>query len=408
MAVYSYLALDARGAEKSGSVEATDQKAALDAVRQLGLHPMSVEPRSGPAVERRAAAGGVRRRGRRVKLADLTLFTRQLSNLVRGGLAMMQTLDALQDNTENARLHDVLGDIKAQVSGGSSLHEAMSNHARVFPPLYLSLVFAGESSGELAEVLNRLADFMEQDLERRAQIRAALMYPALLAIVGTGIVFALVTFLIPRFKVLFDEFERALPVSTQVVLAVSNFLSHWWLAMLGGAILLRLVHRQWIGTPAGRLVWDRWRLHWPLFGKLHHRAATARLARTLATLLRGGVNILDALEILEGVVDNACLAAALRDIRGGVREGESLGLRARESGAFPGLLCQMMLVGEETGDMESALTTVADAFDVEVTNSLKGLVALIEPVIILVMGGIVAVVVISMLLPIFQLNEGIM
>lgn len=406
MPVYAYSALNASGGEVGGTVEAADPRAALDAVRALGLHPMSAELHGGGAQETALAAVGPRkRRGRRVKLGDLTLFTRQLSNLVRGGLPMMQTLGALQENTENQRLHDVIAEITADVSGGSSLFDAMAKHPRVFPRLYLSLVNAGESSGELAEVLNRLADFMEQDLERRAQIRAALMYPALLAVVGTSIVFALVTFLIPKFKVLFDEFERALPISTQVVLAVSSFLSTYWWAIFGGLVLLILGHKQWTSTTSGRLTWDRWRLRWPLFGRLHHRSATARMARTLGTLLRGGVTILDALEILEGVVDNACLAQALREVRTGVREGESLGLRMREVAAFPSLLSQMLLVGEETGDLESALNTVADAFEIEVSNQLKGIVALVEPVIILVMGSIVAVVVTSMLLPIFQLNE---
>lgn len=437
MPVYSYSAINAKGAEVSGTLEAGDERTALSKVKELGLHPMSVRAMSGggrtdsaaqaaPAkatrkpigkptsqpVERprtapAEAAEGVRRRGRRVRPSDLTLFTRQLSNLVRGGLPMMRTLDALIENTENARLYEVLADVRHQVSGGASLHEALAAHPREFNSLYLSLVEAGEQSGQLAEVLHRLAGFMEQDLERRAQIRAALTYPALLVIVGTIIIFVLVTFLIPRFKVLFDEFERSLPILTQIVLAVSAVFGNYWWAMLLGGGLGYFLFRQWVGTTSGRLAWDRSKLRWPLFGKLYRRAASARLARTLATLLHGGVNILDALAILEGVVDNAHLAAALRDIRADVREGEPLGSSTRKTGEFPGLLSQMMGVGEETGDVETALNTVADTYDVEVTNSLKGLVSLVEPLIILVMGSIVAVVVFAMLMPIFQLNEGI-
>ena len=402
MPVYAYQALDRTGTEVAGTVTAADPKAALSQVRNLGLHPLDVRASVGVV-----AASTQKRRGRRVKPADVTLFTRQLANLVGGGLPIMRTLEALIDNTENARLYEILSEVRDDVSRGEGLAEALGKHPRVFPKLYLSLVAAGEASGELAAVLRRLADFLEQDLERRGQIRAAMMYPTLLLCVGSTIVIALVTFLIPKFKVLFEEFDRALPLSTQIVLGVSTFLSHdGWLVLLVLAGLWA-AHRQWLRTPTGRLTWDRWRLRWPLLGRLQHRAATARLARTLATLLHGGVSILDALQNVEGVVDNAYLAEVLRRIRDGVREGESLGVETKKTGEFPGLLSQMMLVGEETGDVEGALNTVADAFDVEVSTTLKGLVSLIEPVIILVMGGVVAMVVFSMLMPIFQMNAGV-
>lgn len=404
MPVYAYEAVDASGAVVNGTVSAADERAALGQVRESGLHPMGVRP-AAQVVEVEAAASA-RRRGRRVKPADLTLFTRQLANLVRGGLPMLTTLDALLENAENARLHAVLSDVRREVSGGASLHEALAAFPREFPPLYLGLVQAGESSGELGTVLERLATFLEQDLERRSQIRAALTYPALLLVVGTLIVFGLVTFLIPRFAAMFAEFGRGLPLATRVVLGAADFLGHWWWVLALVAVLARLGHRAWLRTSAGRLAWDRWRLSWPLLGRLGWRAATARLARTLATLLRGGVNLLEALDLLDGVVDNAWLAEGVRQVRAGVREGESLGAQTRSSGRFPGLLAQMMLVGEQTGDMEQALNTVADAFDVEVTNGLRGLVALVEPVIILVMGGVVGVVIYAVLIPIFQLNQG--
>lgn len=406
MPVYQYEAIDKSGAAVTGTVSAADERAALGEVRDLGLHPMGVRQTAGGA-ERAAEAPDRKRRGRRVKLADLTLFTRQLANLVKGGLPMMATLDALIENADNARLHAVLSEVRTAVSGGSSLHEALTEHPKEFSALYVSLVQAGEASGELAAVLERLAGFLEQDLERRAQITAALAYPVLLMVAGSLIVFVLVTFLIPKFSAMFSDFDRALPFVTQVVLGVAGFMSHYWWALIGLAIALLLGHRQWLRTATGRLIWDRWRLHWPMLGRLMERAATARLARTLSTLLRGGVNILDALEMMEGVVDNAYLAEGLRQVRAGVREGESLGLQTRATGRFPGLLAQMMLVGEQTGDVDGALNTVADAFDVEVSTSLKGLVAIIEPLIILVMGSVVGVVIYAVLIPIFQMNQGV-
>jgi len=402
--VFTYQALDKRGAEVVGTINADNDKAAFTQVQGLGYHPLEIKA-GGRAASSGAMVGEIKRRGRRVKLPDLTLFTRQLANLVRGGLPMMRTLDALVGNTENARLYQILSQVRDDVSHGESLCDALGKHPRVFPPLYLSLVAAGEASGDLGPVLERLATFLEMDLERRTQIRSALMYPILLLSVGSLIVFALVTFLIPKFKELFDEFDRALPLTTQIVLGLSDFLSQWWWAVFLALGLLYTAHKQWLRTERGRLIWDRSRLRWPILGRLFHRAASARLARTLATLLHGGVNILDALTNVEGVVDNAHLASAIRQMRDGVREGESLGLETRKTGQFPGLLSQMMLVGEETGDVEGALNTVADAFDVEVTNSLKGLVALVEPLIILVMGGLVALVVFAMLTPIFEMSS---
>lgn len=406
MATYRYQALNATGAEVSGTVEAPDPRAALLQVRELGLHPLDTAP-AGTSRAGKPAGDSIRRRGRRVRSSDLTVFTRQLANLVGGGLPMLRTLDALIENTENARLYELLSTVRQDVADGGSLHDALGRHPRVFPPLYLGLVASGEASGELSGVLNRLADFLEQDLERRTQIRAALTYPALLVTVGGLIVTAMITFLVPKFKVLFDEFDRALPLSTQLVLGMSTFIGRWWGLLLAGLVALVAGHRHWTRTATGRYVWDTWRLRWPILGRLHHRAATARLARTLATLLHGGVSILDALEHVEAVVDNARLAAAIARIRDGVREGESLGLEIRRNGEFPALLGQMVLVGEETGDVDGALLTVADAFDVEVSNTLKGLIALVEPAIIIVMGGVVAMIVFAMLMPIFQMSAGL-
>ncbi|MCC7493596.1 MAG: type II secretion system F family protein [Fimbriimonadaceae bacterium] len=405
MPLFSYQALDRAGSPADGTVTANDTRAATVQIQALGLFPLEVRAAGG---SRDVSLGSsVKRRGRRVKQADLTMFTRQLANLVAGGLPILRTLDALIDNTENARLFEVLSGVREEVARGESLAASLGAHPRIFSSLYVSLVSAGEASGELAGVLTRLADFLEQDLERRSQIRAALMYPGLLVTVGGLVIFGMVTFLIPKFRVLFEEVDRALPLTTQLVLAVSDFLRYRGWALALALAVLWFLHRQWLRTPAGRLRWDRWRLRWPLLGRLQHRSATARLARTLATLLRGGVSILDALSQVEGVVDNACLAQALRQIRDGVREGESLGHETRKTGAYPALLAQMMLVGEETGDVEGALNTVADAFDVEVANALKGLIALVEPLIILVMGGVVAVVVFAMLMPIFQMNAGL-
>jgi type II secretory pathway component PulF len=290
------------------------------------------------------------------------------------------------------------------VQTGAGLSDTLEKYPQLFDSLYVSLVRAGEASGELETILDRLADYLEQQAQQWAQIRAALAYPTLLVTVGAAAVFFLVTFLIPRFVLIFKGLGQQLPAPTLVVLAISTFLGHYWWAVMGGALALVLIGRWIVRTPAGGLFLDRWKLHVPVLGRLSEKIAASRFSHTLGTLIKGGVPILEALQTVQGAVGNRMMATALEEVRDGVREGESIADPLRRTGAFPPLVVNMIAVGEETGDIDQILTRIARSYDLEIQNTVRQLVSLLEPVIILTMGVVVGSVIISMLLPIFDLN----
>lgn len=344
------------------------------------------------------------RRRRRVSFQDLTVMTRQLASLVGGGLTLMQSIDALIEHTENERLASALMQIREELRGGGTFAEALTKHPHLFSPLYVSIVRAGEVSGELPRVLNWLADYMEREQTRRTQIRSALAYPILLSIVMVIALSFLLIFLVPRYAALFAEMGQSLPLPTQILLAVSGFLVRWWWAIGLGIVAIVYAYRLVRRTPRGRWVTDAWKLRLPVFGRLHLKSAIGRMARALSVLLLGGVSVLEALAVVRDVVGNEVLAQALDEVRQRVREGERLADHLRRSGVFPPLLTRLAAVGEETGSLPQALTTVADTLDLEVDSSLKALVALLEPALILSLGIVVGFVVISLLMAVFQLN----
>jgi type II secretory pathway component PulF len=339
-----------------------------------------------------------------VSFQDLTVMTRQLASLVGGGLTLMQSIDALIEHTENERLASALMQIREELRGGGTFAEALTKHPHLFSPLYVSIVRAGEVSGELPRVLNWLADYMEREQTRRTQIRSALAYPILLSIVMVIALSFLLIFLVPRYAALFAEMGQSLPLPTQILLAVSGFLVRWWWAIGLGIVAIVYAYRLVRRTPRGRWVTDAWKLRLPVFGRLHLKSAVGRMARALSVLLLGGVSVLEALAVVRDVVGNEVLAQALDEVRQRVREGERLADHLRRSGVFPPLLTRLAAVGEETGSLPQALTTVADTLDLEVDSSLKALVALLEPALILSLGIVVGFVVISLLMAVFQLN----
>ncbi|MFA0784336.1 type II secretion system F family protein [Fervidibacter sacchari] len=346
-----------------------------------------------------------RRRLRRwVSFQDLTIMTRQLASLVGGGLTLMQSIEALIEHTENETLVNTLQQIREELRGGGTFAEALEKHPRIFSPLYVSIVRAGEASGELSTVLNWLADYMEREQNRRTQIRSALAYPILLTLVMIAALTFLLVFLVPRYAALFAEMGQSLPLPTQILLAVSGFIVKWWWAIVGLIAALIYAYRLVRRTPKGRLVTDAWKLRLPLFGKLHLKSAIGRLARALSVLLMGGVPLLEALEVARDVVGNEVLARALDEVRQRVREGERVADHLRRVGVFPPLFTRLVAVGEEAGNLPQSLATVADTLDLEVDSSLKALVSLLEPALILMLGLVVGFVIISLLMAVFQLN----
>ncbi|MCS7263883.1 MAG: type II secretion system F family protein [Armatimonadetes bacterium] len=339
-----------------------------------------------------------------VSFQDLTIMTRQLASLVGGGLTLMQSIEALIEHTENETLVLALNQIREELRGGGTFAEALEKHPRLFSPLYVSIVRAGEASGELPRVLNWLADYMEREQNRRTQIRSALAYPILLTIVMVAALTFLLVFLVPRYAALFAEMGQALPLPTQVLLAVSGFVVRWWWSIVLAIVAITYAYRLTRRTPKGRFITDAWKLKLPIFGKLHLKAAIGRLSRALSVLLMGGVPVLEALEVARDVIGNEVLARSLDEVRQRVREGERVADHLRRSGVFPPLFTRLVAIGEEAGTLPQSLNTIADTLDLEVDSSLKALISLLEPALILMLGLVVGFVIISLLMAVFQLN----
>lgn len=412
---FRYIALDDQGREVSGALRAESRPAALARLKGMGMHPMSLEAArpgeavvaapaaaAAPAPSRPVAAGALFRRP--VSPSDLTVFTRQLASLFNAGLNMGRCLDTLIDHCENPTLQEILQQVRRAVQGGSSLWEALSEHPRVFSELYVNLVRAGEASGQLGRVLERLADTLEAQQEYRSRIRSALAYPILLLVAGFSAVIFILVFLVPRFSRIFASLNRPLPAPTRALLGIQAFVSEkGWLVALG-LVLLYLGLRAYDRTERGGLLLDRIRMRLPILGPLVHKEAVSRFTRTMATLVRGGVPILTSFEVAERSVGNRVIRQAIEQVKAGVREGESIAEPLRRSGVFPALVTNMVAVGEETGNLEEMLTRVADAYDSEIANRMRQLVSLVEPMVILLMGAIIGSIVVSMLVPVLELS----
>ena len=402
--IYAYQGLDSGGTRVKGEVTAEDSTAAALQLKARGLFPTEIKPREAGAGSVPAASGWSGWRNRRRLAGDLSIMTRQLANLVAGGVPLMTAFVALSEHTENPLLRRILEQRQEEVRGGKALWEALASSPEIFPPLYVNMVKAGEASGQLASVLTWLADYQEQEQARRLQIRSALPYPILLVVTGTAAIILMITFVVPRFSAMYAEFNQVLPLATVILLGVAHGFARWgWLLALGVTTAV-LSLRAYGRTPAGRLWTDRWRLRLPLFGKLQLKTIMSRFARTTATLMQGGVPLLEALTVVREVLGNEALAQATDRAREGMREGERFASRLAETGLFPKFLTYMIGIGEETGDLRSMLLTVADTYEVEANASLKGLISILEPVIIISVGTVMGFIILSMLLPIFQLN----
>ncbi len=413
MAEFQYTALDERGHEVSGALQAESRVAALSRLKTMGMHPLDIAVSSGGAAVANGAAVAASGApaaakaplfGRRASASDLALFTRQLSSLFTAGLNVVRCLDTLVENTENVAIQQTLREVSKSVQGGSALWEALAEHPKMFSELYVGLVQAGEASGQLGPVLERLADEMEATEERRSKIRSALSYPILLIIAGFSAVLFILIFLVPRFAKIFANLNRPLPAPTKFLLDTQSFVSTqgWWVALLIAAFFIAL--KQWGKTPAGGLALDGFRMKMPVLGPLFHKESVSRFCRTMATLVQGGVPILSAFDVAERAVGNRVLSQAIMQVKDAVREGEALAPPLRRTGVFPGLVTNMIAVGEETGNLDEMLVRVADAYDAELSNRMRQLVSLVEPAVILIMGGIIGGIVISMLVPVLEIS----
>ncbi|MCS6914788.1 MAG: type II secretion system inner membrane protein GspF [Myxococcales bacterium] len=424
MPVFQYKGFDARGKPIAGIKDADNVRALRQALKREGVFLTEVRPSQVAAVEGRVREGAVegRLRGALLLLSPMrigrwlqergdasiqtiAILTRQLATLLRAGVQLSESLTALVEQAERPGLKRVLADIKTQVNEGLPLSQAMARHPRFFEELYVNMVAVGEAAGNLEALLFRLADFMEAQNRLRGKVVSALFYPAIMTVLGGGIVGLLMTTVVPKITAMYEDAGQSLPLNTQLMILISNLLSDfWWLLLALGAAAVYGFQR-WRATPRGRLLWDRLVLQLPIFGSLARMVAISRFAKTLATMLSSGIQLLRALEIVKNVLGNAVLMRVVEEARESIREGESIAQPLKRSGEFPSVVCHMIAVGERTGQLEAMLENVAAAYDVEVDMKIARLTTLLEPLMILAMGGSVGFIVFSILMPILQMNE---
>jgi general secretion pathway protein F len=404
------VALNAKGKTLKGIVDAETVKAARAKLRQDGLYPTDLRE----VAEEKGLRGkglsmeiDLRALRGRVALSDLSMTTRQLATLVAAGIPLVEAVGALANQVDDVVLKKTLSQVRDKVNEGSSFANALKEFPKIFTPLFVNMVNAGENSGTLDLVLGRLADFIESQVTLRNKVRSAMVYPILMAVIGSGIVAYLVAFVIPKISAIFQGMHKALPAVTLALLSVSYFIrDYWWLiAIVGG--LASYGFRRWKATEKGHTRFDQTMLKLPVVGKLILKIAVSRFARTLGTLLKSGVPIMTALDIVKNVVANKVLESAIETARENVKEGQSIAKPLERSGAFPPVVLHMINVGEATGELENMLFRVADAYESEVQTTINGLTAIFEPIMLLIMAGFVGFTVIAIMLPIMDMTAGL-
>jgi type IV pilus assembly protein PilC len=397
MASFIYTAREtASGREISSSVEAATEQAAIAALLNRNMLVLSIHEKVG---KQGRTSGG------RVGLADLVIFTRQLATMIDAGLAMVQSLQALAEQTTNKIMRDVIHDVCARVESGDSFSEALQKHPKAFSRLYVCMVSAGEKGGLLAEILARLATYLENTARLRKKVKSAMMYPTVVTIVAILITVFLLIKVVPVFGEIFSSFNATLPAPTLYLIKFSNFVKSYFLliALVGGAAAYGWFY--FIKTPAGRLFWDSHRTKLPIVGAIAHKICLARFSRTLASLIRSGVPILEVLQIVSQTVGNVVMEKAVKTAALDIERGESISTALGKHPIFPSMIIRMVTAGEQTGKIDNMLERIADFLDEEIETTLSGLTALIEPILIVFLGVVVGGMVICMFLPIFKLPE---
>ena len=384
-----------------GVLVADNKAAAVQKMAQMGYYVISLDEENVLSV---TAQEGMSSIFTRITLKDTADFTRQLSDLLESGITIVKTLDILYNQTQNKKFKAVIMDVRDFCVGGSPLSDALARHPKVFANLYVSMVRSGETGGALEKILKRLSDFSEKQLEIQTKIRTALAYPILMSVVGLATIIVLMTFVIPKMMVMFADLGQALPLPTQILLAISTVVKNYWWALIGLIFVIGAFLAKVYTTPEGRLSMDSVKLKAPLFGQLMMKVEIARFARTLATLLENGVPILESLRVTSETIDNAVIKLEVEKVYDAVREGSSLASGFFNSRVIPPAVVNMIAIGEEAGRLERSLFKVAEGYDRESDEAVKIMMSLLEPILILTLGVVVGFIVISMLLPIFEIN----
>jgi len=397
MSVFVWEGKLANGSIKKGEIEASDKAAAAMILKRQRIIPTKLKTK----------AKKISLFDKGIKTKEIVIFTRQFSTMINAGLPLVQCLDILSSQQPNPSFKKVLTQIKQDVEGGSTFADSLSKHPKVFDSLYVNLVAAGEIGGVLDTVLNRLAVYMEKNEQLKNKIKSAMTYPIIVLCVAFGVVAILMIFVIPTFSDMFKQFGSALPAPTQMVVNLSHFFRNFWWAMAGFIVVL-IFGFKWIRTrEKGRFYTDKLALRLPIFGDLIRKVAVAKFTRTLGTMISSGVPIMDGLDITSKTAGNVIVENAIRAVRTAISEGRSMSEPLEQTGIFPGMVVQMIAVGEATGAMDQMLSKIADFYDEEVDTAVEALTSALEPMLMVFLGGVIGFVVVAMYLPIFKMAQNV-
>lgn len=398
--MYDYKVRDRDGKLIKSQIEADSVSLVANKLREMGYTPIDIRPVGGAALRKEIQIPGVTDR---VNLKQVAIMSRQLATMVASGLTLVRALSVLADQVDSKQLRTVLHQVRQDVEQGSSLSNSLERHPKVFGPLYISMIRAGEAGGQLDTVLMRLSTTIEKQVELRSKVKSAMTYPSVVLCAVILIVTLMMIFVVPTFKRLFSSLNGQLPLPTRIVIGISNVLASWRLVLVVAVIVAVVVAlRRWIHTEQGRDVWDRFKLRPPIFGPLVHKVCLARFASTLASLVSAGVPIIESLEIVGANVGNMQVSKAVRSSIGGVREGRALSSCLSDFPIMPTMVTQMIETGEESGALDAMLEKIAAFYDNEVSATVASLTSLLEPLIILFMGACIGAIVVSLYLPMFD------
>ncbi|MBI1861022.1 MAG: type II secretion system inner membrane protein GspF [Deltaproteobacteria bacterium] len=404
MPVYEYKGVDSAGKNTKGVVESDSSKNARARLKQKGIFATDIKERLMSSSTAKGSGGRATYSGT-VKMKNLTLMIRQLATLIKARIPLDEALTAVTEQTNDNKLKSVMSQVKESVNSGKSLAESCAAFPKVFSPIFISMIKVGEASGNLDLVLNRLAQFAEGQYELRNKVFGALAYPAFIMTAGIGITIFLFAFAVPKITEVFAGSKMPLPMITIVMISISGFTSRNWPLIIGAMVGSVFFFKWYTSTAKGRDWWDTLSLKIPAVGQLKRMIAVSRFARTLSTMIGSGVQLLDSIDIVKDVVDNTVIRRALIQSRESIAEGKSIAGPLKASGEFPPILTHMIAVGEKTGELEEMLNVVSDTYDKQVDNAITSVTRLLEPIMIVVMGGVIGLVALSIFLPMLQLNN---
>lgn len=402
MPIFEYRGLNNSGKNIRGTLDSENLRTARTKLKKDGVYVIELKDKGRSKKIQKGKKSGHQRT---VNINDLSIMTRQLATLIKANIPLVDSLAAVADQVENPILKEAVSDVKNNVNEGGALNKALAKYPKLFDTIYISMCEAGEMSGTLDVILLRLAEFKEAQAELKAKVSSALLYPTLMFLFTLLMLAFLFVFVVPKIITIFEGVGTALPWYTQTVISISGMLVNYWHVIIIGIFLNVMTFKHWKNTPKGREQWDRITLKLPLVGPLVRMIAVSRFTRTLGTLLTGGVPMLNSMDIVRNVVNNAILAKAISEARDNISEGESIAKPLKKSEQFPPVVIHMISIGEKTGELENMLTQISDAYDFQVKNKIDAFTGILGPVMIIIMGCIIAAVVFSIMIPMFNMTN---